>query len=133
MPDFDTFMPISEARRLLDSGDVSSEELTRAHLDRIAEVDGEVLAFTTLSEEEALKAARDFDRRHSGGQERRSTLDGVPMSLKDVLITKGVRTTCGSRQLYNFIPPFNGTVPRKLAEAGAVLLGKTNCDEFAMG
>ncbi|MEO5953093.1 MAG: Asp-tRNA(Asn)/Glu-tRNA(Gln) amidotransferase subunit GatA [Chloroflexia bacterium] len=133
MPDLDTFMPISEARRLLDSGEISSEELTRAHMARIASVDSDVLAFTTLSEEKALKAARDYDRRHAGKQENRSLLDGIPMSLKDVLITEGVKTTCGSRQLYNFIPPFNGTVPHKLGEAGAVLLGKTNCDEFAMG
>ena len=90
-------------------------------------------AFATVSAERALEAARDFDRRRSAGEEPRSALDGVPMSLKDVLITKGLRTTCGSRHLDNFVPPFDGTVPRKLAEAGAVLLGKTNCDEFAMG
>ncbi len=115
------------------SGDLSSEELTHAHLERITRADGDISAFTTISEERALEAARDFDRRHAAGEGSRSTLDGIPMSLKDVLITEGVRTTCGSRQLYNFVPPFSGTVPRKLAQAGAVLLGKTNCDEFAMG
>ncbi|MGA7731603.1 MAG: amidase, partial [Chloroflexia bacterium] len=133
MPDLDTFMTIADARRLLDSGEASSEELTRAHIERIAAADGEVAAFTTLSEEQALEAARDFDRRRAGGEAPRSTLDGVPMSLKDVLITEGVRTTCGSRHLENFVPPFSGTVPKRLSQAGAVLLGKTNCDEFAMG
>jgi aspartyl-tRNA(Asn)/glutamyl-tRNA(Gln) amidotransferase subunit A len=127
------YLTIREIRSMLDSGEITSEALTTAHLDRIATVDLEVSAFTTVSADRALEAARDFDRRHSAGELARSNLDGVPMSLKDVLITKGLRTTCGSRHLDNFVPPFDGTVPRRLAEAGAVLLGKTNCDEFAMG
>jgi aspartyl-tRNA(Asn)/glutamyl-tRNA(Gln) amidotransferase subunit A len=128
-----THMTIREARRLLDAGETSSEELTRAHLAQMASLDSSIHAITTANEEGALRAAADFDKRHAAGEAARSALDGVPMTLKDVLITEGVRTTCGSRHLYNFIPPFNGTVPAKLASAGAVLLGKTNCDEFAMG
>jgi aspartyl-tRNA(Asn)/glutamyl-tRNA(Gln) amidotransferase subunit A len=127
------FLTIRGARRLLDSGDVSAEELTRLHLERIEQVDASINAFTTLSSERALDAARDFDRRKAAGEQPRTPLDGVPMSLKDVLITQGVRTTCGSRHLEGFTPPFDGTVPSRLGAAGAVLLGKTNCDEFAMG
>ena len=133
MPDLDTFMSIADARHLLDAGDITSKDLTRAHLARIASADPHIAAFTTLSEDLALQSASDFDNRRAAGQPAISPLDGVPMSLKDVLITRGVLTTCGSRHLYNFIPPFNGTVPQRLADAGAVLLGKTNCDEFAMG
>lgn len=133
MPDPDTYMTIREARRLLDAGEVSSEELTRAHLARLAEIDPAMHAITTANADGALKSAGEFDKRHAAGEEALSPLAGVPMTLKDVLITEGVRTTCGSRQLYNYVPPFNGTVPARLAAAGAVLLGKTNCDEFAMG
>jgi len=127
------FLSIREIRAMLDSGQTSSEEMTLLHLDRISDLDKAIMAFTTVNQEGALAAARDFDKRRAAGETPRSTLDGVPMSLKDVLITKGLRTTCGSRQLDNFVPPFDGTVPGKLAGAGAVLLGKTNCDEFAMG
>ena len=128
-----TYLTIREIRARLDSGETSSAELTQAHLDRMAAVEPTIAAFTTPSPDSALAAAQDFDKRHASGESARSPLDGVPMSLKDVLITKDIRTTCGSRQLYNFIPPFDGTVPARLAESGAVLLGKTNCDEFAMG
>jgi aspartyl-tRNA(Asn)/glutamyl-tRNA(Gln) amidotransferase subunit A len=127
------FLTIREARRLLDSGEVSAEELARLHLERIEQVDEGISAFTTVSTDRALGAARDFDRRKAAGEQPRTPLDGIPMSLKDVLITNGVRTTCGSRHLENFVPPFDGTVPARLSAAGAVLLGKTNCDEFAMG
>ena len=128
-----TYLTIREARRLLDSGEVSAEELARLHIERIELLDTSINAFTTLSAERALQSARDFDRRRSEGEQPRTSLDGVPMSLKDVLITQGVRTTCGSRHLEGFVPPFDGTVAARLGAAGAVLLGKTNCDEFAMG
>jgi aspartyl-tRNA(Asn)/glutamyl-tRNA(Gln) amidotransferase subunit A len=127
------YMTIRETRRLLDSGEATAEELARKHLERIEQIDQAIGAFTTLSGERALDAARDFDRRRAAGEEARTPLDGVPMSLKDVLITQDVRTTCGSRHLEEFVPPFDGTVSARLAAAGAVLLGKTNCDEFAMG
>jgi aspartyl-tRNA(Asn)/glutamyl-tRNA(Gln) amidotransferase subunit A len=127
------FLTIREVRRLLDLGEISAEDLAQLHLGRIEQVDASIKAFTTLSADRALEAAREFDRRKAAGERPRTPLDGVPMSLKDVLITEGVRTTCGSRHLENFVPPFDGTVPGRLAAAGAVLLGKTNCDEFAMG
>ncbi|MEO6458620.1 MAG: Asp-tRNA(Asn)/Glu-tRNA(Gln) amidotransferase subunit GatA [Chloroflexia bacterium] len=123
---------LTETRDLLDSGEVSSEELTRSALDRISALDKELGIFCYVNADGALQAARESDHRRSEGTAL-SPLDGIPMSLKDVLITAGVRTTCGSKHLENFVPPFDGTVPRKLTEAGAVLLGKTNCDEFAMG
>lgn len=127
------FLTIHEARELLDSGQVSSEELTAAALAQIDRHEGAVNAFVSLTRERALDSAREFDRRRASGEGPRSSLDGIPMSLKDVLITRGVTTTCGSRHLENFVPPFDGTVPGRLVEAGAVLLGKNNCDEFAMG
>lgn len=127
------FLTIHEARDLLDGGQVSSQELTQAALAQIDSYEPNVHAYTLITRERALEAARDFDRRRAAGESPRSSLDGIPMSLKDVLITKGVTTTCGSRQLKDFVPPFDGTVPARLAEAGAVLLGKNNCDEFAMG
>ncbi|HYP38904.1 MAG TPA: Asp-tRNA(Asn)/Glu-tRNA(Gln) amidotransferase subunit GatA [Chloroflexia bacterium] len=134
MPSADlSWLTIAEARRLLDDGEVSSEELTRAMLTRIDELDSQVKAFVSVTPEIALQAARDYDRRRAAGEGAHSQLDGIPMTLKDVLITEGVRTTCGSRHLEKFVPPFNGTVPARLTAAGAVLLGKTNCDEFAMG
>lgn len=118
---------------MLDSGEISSIELTLAVLDRISALDGRLGSFVTVTAEEALSAARDFDRRKKSGEKAISPLDGIPMSLKDVLITSGVRTTCGSRHLESFVPPFDGTAAARLKGAGAVLLGKTNCDEFAMG
>jgi aspartyl-tRNA(Asn)/glutamyl-tRNA(Gln) amidotransferase subunit A len=132
-PESLAFLTIHEARKLLDGGQVSSEELTKAALARIDGHEGRVHAFVAVTSERALEAARNFDRRRTAGEAPRSSLDGIPMSLKDVLITRGVTTTCGSRHLESFVPPFDGTVPARLAEAGAVLLGKNNCDEFAMG
>ncbi|MEA2576016.1 MAG: aspartyl-tRNA(Asn)/glutamyl-tRNA(Gln) amidotransferase subunit [Chloroflexia bacterium] len=127
------FLTIHEAREMLDSGQVSSEELTRAALSHIDNFEDEIHAYVSLTRARALESAGDFDRRRAAGESPRSALDGIPMSLKDVLITRGVTTTCGSRHLENFVPPFDGTVPARLFEIGAVLLGKNNCDEFAMG
>lgn len=127
------FSTIHEVRDMLDSGAISSEELTQAAINQINAHEGEIHAFNALTHDKALDAARSFDKRHAEGGTPLSSLDGVPMSLKDVLITKGVTTTCGSRHLEHFVPPFDGTVPAKLAAAGAILLGKNNCDEFAMG
>jgi aspartyl-tRNA(Asn)/glutamyl-tRNA(Gln) amidotransferase subunit A len=118
---------------MLDAGEVTSRELTQAMLERIAALDPLVKALVTVSADVALGAAHSFDARRAAGERPRSALDGIPMTLKDVLITEGIPTTCGSRHLERFVPPFNGTVPGRLAEAGAVLLGKANCDEFAMG
>jgi aspartyl-tRNA(Asn)/glutamyl-tRNA(Gln) amidotransferase subunit A len=105
---------------------------TTAYLRRIAAADGRVGAYLTVTAEAALEAARSADERYRKGAPR-SPLDGVPIAVKDVLCTRGVRTTCGSRILETFVPPYDATAVRRLHEAGAVLLGKTNMDEFAMG
>ena len=121
-----------ELSRTLDAREVSSVELTQLHLDRIAAVDGEIHAFLHVDAEGALAAARDIDDRRSAGEELHP-LAGVPIAVKDVIATKGVPTTAGSRILEGWVPPYDATVARRLKEAGLPILGKTNMDEFAMG
>lgn len=120
-----------EARELLDRKEVSSVELTQAILGRIRGVDEQVKAFVTVTEEFAIEQAQRADERIASGDVR--PLTGVPMLLKDNMSTKGVTTTCSSRMLENFVPPYDATVTRKLYAEGAVLVGKGNLDEFAMG
>lgn len=125
-----------EAHDLLWRGEITSLELTQAVLDRIVETDNEIRAYLTLTPEAALERAREADtllaaKRKDG--EEPSPLFGVPMGVKDVLCTEGVETTCGSKILAGFIPPYSATVVERLTEAGAIILGKTNLDEFAMG
>lgn len=112
--------------------EVSSEEVTRAHLDRIAEVDERVHAFLYVDPEASIARAREVDQQIAKG-ELASPLAGVPIALKDLLATKGVPTTCGSRILEGWRPPYSATIVNKLHAAGVVSLGKTNMDEFAMG
>ncbi|MBB1033812.1 Asp-tRNA(Asn)/Glu-tRNA(Gln) amidotransferase subunit GatA [Dietzia sp. CQ4] len=112
--------------------EVSSEEVTRAHLDRISEVDGEINAFLHVGADEALEAARTVDARLSAGEEL-GPLAGVPIALKDVFTTIDAPTTCGSRMLEGYRSPYDATVTARLREAGIPILGKTNMDEFAMG
>ena len=113
--------------------EVSSVEVTQAHLDRIAKVDDRVHAFLHVAADRALNAARAVDEDVAAGRPPASPLAGVPLALKDVVVTEGVRTTVGSKILENWIPPYDATITRKLLEAGIVILGKTNMDEFAMG
>lgn len=110
----------------------SSVEVTQAHLDRIAAVDGQVNAFLHVDPEGAIATAREIDARRAAG-EPLHPLAGVPIAVKDVMATKGLPTTCGSKILEGWIPPYDATVVRKLREAGLPILGKTNMDEFAMG
>ncbi|NUT50208.1 MAG: Asp-tRNA(Asn)/Glu-tRNA(Gln) amidotransferase subunit GatA [Saccharothrix sp.] len=114
------------------SREVSAVEVAQAHLDRIGEVDGVVNAFLHVDTEGALKAARKVDDDIAAGVQV-GPLAGVPIALKDVLTTEGVPTTVGSKILQGWVPPYDATVTRRLKEAGVVVLGKTNMDEFAMG
>ncbi len=119
------------ARGLLDRGEVSSVELTRAFLDRIGAVEERVRAYITVDRDAALAQAAAADRRIAEGNA--GPLTGIPISLKDVLCTEGMQTTAGSRILEGFVPPYDATVTARLKEAGAVILGKAAMDEFAMG
>jgi aspartyl-tRNA(Asn)/glutamyl-tRNA(Gln) amidotransferase subunit A len=116
----------------LAKGETTSVQLTQAHLDRIAAVDGQVKAFLHVDSEGALAQAKDVDARRAKG-EKLSAIAGVPLALKDVLAQKGVPTTAGSKILQGWRPPYDSTVVSKLKDAGVVIMGKTNMDEFAMG
>ncbi len=122
---------IAELAAGLRAGDFSSEELTRTLLDRIERLDPQLNAFITVTAESALAQAREADRRRAAGEG--GVLLGVPIAHKDIFCTLGVRTSCGSRILDNFIAPYDATVIEKCQAAGLVMLGKTNMDEFAMG
>ena len=123
---------ISELHKLLASKNVSSTELTKAHIERIQTVDPTLQAYLTVTEDQALDQAAKVDRRIAQGEEI-GPLEGIPMALKDNICTEGVRTSCASKMLENFIPPYNATVTERLQAAGTILLGKVNMDEYGMG
>jgi len=124
-------LTIHALRELLGKKEISAVELTRSVLDRIEAVEPRVNAFITLDREGALAQAAEADARRSKGEA--GSLCGIPLAVKDVLCTKGLRTTAGSKILEPFIPPYDATVVAKLREAGAVIVGKVSMDEFAMG
>jgi aspartyl-tRNA(Asn)/glutamyl-tRNA(Gln) amidotransferase subunit A len=122
---------IGDAHNLLKKKEISSRELTRAIFDRIAAVESKVDAYISLSEELAMAQAEHADSMIAGGQ--CSPLTGIPLGVKDLICTRNLPTTCGSNILEGFLPPYDATVIRKLKTAGAVIVGKLNMDEFAMG
>jgi len=124
-------LTLQAARDLLQQRQLLSVELTQAVLDRIVRLDNNIRAYLTLTPELALEQAADADRRRAAGEDH--PLLGIPLAVKDVICVEGVPTTCGSRILENYLPPFSATAVEKLRQAGAVILGKTNTDEFAMG
>jgi len=115
----------------LESGDFTSVELTQALLDRVAEHNDKLNAFVTITADEALATAAHADAARETGSG--GVLNGLPIIHKDIFCTRGIRTTCGSKMLENFVSPYDATVVEKLSAAGAVVLGKSNMDEFAMG
>jgi aspartyl-tRNA(Asn)/glutamyl-tRNA(Gln) amidotransferase subunit A len=122
----------AELAAAIAAGEVSAAEVTQAHLDRIGAVDGEVKAFLHVAADDALAQARAVDRKRAAG-EPLGALAGVPVAVKDLFATAGMPTTCGSKILEGWVPPYESTITQRLRKAGAVLIGKTNMDEFAMG
>lgn len=126
-----TELTITEALAQLRAKEISSVELTRAYLERIEKLNPTIQAYLTVTAERAMKDAEAADKARAAGDER--PLLGIPLAIKDVLSTKDIETTCGSKILKGYKPLFDATVVKRLAEAGMVLLGKANMDEFAMG
>lgn len=121
-----------EIHQLLQKKEVSSEEVTRSVISRIEEVEPKINGYIETTFDLALDTARAVDKRIARGDEIRP-LTGIPIAIKDNMCTKGIKTTCGSKILHNFIPPYDATVVKRLKEVDAVIIGKTNMDEFAMG
>jgi len=131
MPDW-TRATAADLAQALAAGEVTSVEATQAHLDRIEAVDGPIHAFLTVTAEGALESAAAVDARRSSGEEM-GALAGVPIAVKDVMAMRGAPTTCGSKLLEHWEPPYDATIVERLRAADMVVLGKTNMDEFAMG
>jgi len=123
---------IRELHEKLINGETTSVKLTEEYLSRIEERDKDIFAYLTVTKDLALEQANAVDEKIARG-EKIELLEGIPGSIKDIICTKGIRTTAGSKILDNYIAPYDATVIKKLRESGAVILGKTNCDEFAMG
>ena len=125
-------MTFADLRQKLKNGEVSSKEIVQDKISRIKELDPTLNSFLTVNSEQALKNAEHIDKQRAAG-ENLPLLAGIPLGIKDNLCTKGIKTTCASKILGNFVPPYESTVTEKLLKSGAVMIGKTNMDEFAMG
>ena len=125
-------MTFADLRQKLKSGEVSSKELVQEKINRIKELDSTLNSFLTVNADQALSNAEHIDKQIASG-DCLPTLSGIPLAIKDNLCTKGIKTTCASKILANFFPPYESTVTKKLLKAGAIMIGKTNMDEFAMG
>ena len=126
-------LSIKQLRDALKRRDVSFKEVAEAFLERIQTIDGEIHSFLTLDADTVLAQADELDSQRLSGDLRMGMLTGIPLAVKDNIITKDLRTTCASKILENYIPPYDATVVRKLKNQKSLLVGKTNCDEFAMG
>ena len=126
------FLTVAELSRLIESREVSPVEVTQAYLDRIDELDFKFNAYLAVSRREALQAAADAEQAIARG-DYRGPMHGIPVAVKDQIWTKGIRTTGGTRILADFVPDEDASIITRLKQAGAVLLGKTNMTEFAMG
>ncbi|VAX17377.1 Aspartyl-tRNA(Asn) amidotransferase subunit A @ Glutamyl-tRNA(Gln) amidotransferase subunit A [hydrothermal vent metagenome] len=124
-------LTIHELTAKLGAGEITSEQVTKAYIERISTIDKKINSYVTIDEANALDQAREADRKRSKGDN--SPLLGVPMGIKDLISTKGLKTTCSSKMLESFVPSYDAYVIKKLKEAGAVIIGKLNMDEFAMG
>ena len=124
-------MKIRDMRKALDDRQVSAAELAKAYLDKIKQYDGKIQSYITVTEDIALKQAEKAQSVIDKGESK--ALTGIPVAVKDNICTEGVKTTCASKMLENFIPPYNATVMEKLDAENIVMLGKTSMDEFAMG
>ena len=127
-----TNLTVHELQEKLEKKELTSEEIVQAYIDRINDKEKDVKAFVTTLCDEALKEAKEIDEKRKNG-EKLSSLAGIPIGIKDNMCTKGVKTTCSSRMLENFVAPYNATVVEKLNEENLIDLGKLNMDEFAMG
>lgn len=125
-------LSISELSNLIINSEITSEDIVGSYIKRIEETDGSLKAFITINKEEALAEARKIDGKIKKG-EKVGALAGIPLAIKDNIMTAGIKTTCGSRFLEDFISPYDATVIKNLKEQGAIIIGKTNLDEFAMG